>query len=182
MEKHIKCSKCPIEGVYILDPKIHTDQRGSLMKVFNYDDFSAHGLETGFKESFFSVSAKNVVRGMHFQTPPFAYTKLVYVTHGAILDVLLDLRRSSPTYGKYFSLELTWRNSKIIYLPRGLAHGFLSLEDHSCVVYMQTSTHAPDHDAGVRWDSFGFDWGIKDPVLSPRDAAFPAFDGFASPF
>ncbi len=131
---------------------------------------------------YYSVSSKGVLRGMHFQTPPSAYAKLVYVSHGRVLDVALDIRKGSPTYGKALAKELSLEAATALYLPSGFAHGFLSLEDGSVVNYAQTAGYDPAHDGGIRLDSFGFDWGVASPILSDRDKTFPTLAAFDSPF
>ncbi|GAB4183229.1 MAG: dTDP-4-dehydrorhamnose 3,5-epimerase family protein [Terrimicrobiaceae bacterium] len=172
----------PLPGVRVLRPFIHRDDRGEFVKTFHEDQLSAHGISLHLREEFFSTSAAGVLRGMHFQTPPFAHQKLVYCISGSVLDVILDLRKDSPTFGRPKSVELSSENRHFIHIPVGFAHGFLSLTEGSCLVYKTDCPHAPSHDLGIRWDSFGFDWPITTPRLSPRDAAFPSFEEFESPF
>lgn len=119
---------------------------------------------------------------MHFQTPPAQHTKLVYVNKGSIVDVVLDIRPNSATYGRYFNITITDTAPKLVYIPEGLAHGFLSLQENSVVSYIQTSVYSKDNDEGVRWDSFGFDWAVNSPILSTRDQSFKTFSDFKSPF
>lgn len=170
-----------LNGVVVLQNKKFEDHRGVFVKTFHREIFEEAGLQSDFKESFFSFSRKNVIRGMHFQMPPHDHAKLVYVTHGEILDVAVDVRKNSPTFGEYFSVVLSGKNAKSIYLGKGFAHGFLTLSDQACVVYLTTTVHAPSHDFGIRWDSFGFDWdSVKEPILSYRDNSFidlKAFEG-----
>lgn len=172
----------PLKGLYILEPKIFEDSRGRFIKTFNDEFFQANGLEISIKETYYSISAKNVIRGMHFQIPPYDHTKLVYVPFGSILDVVLDIRKNSPTFGKFFSIELSADNGKIIVIPQGFAHGFKALEDNTNVTYMQTTCYAPEHDYGIHYDSFGFNWDTNKPELSYRDSSFPLFQQFDSPF
>lgn len=174
--------KTNIEGVCIVEPKVFTDERGAFVKPFNKDDFLANGMVGQFDENFFSVSQKNVIRGMHFQLPPHDHAKLIYVTRGAIIDVVLDLRTSSPTYGKHISTELSAKNFKMMYIPRGCAHGFLALEDHSYTVYLQETVRNAEAEAGIRTDSFGMKWGVAKPIVSQRDQEFPTLKEFKSPF
>ncbi len=171
-----------LAGVFVIQTDPRHDERGMFVKVFHQGIFLDHRLTTNFQESYYSTSKKDVVRGMHFQTPPADHAKLVYVTHGAILDVILDIRKGSPSFGQFISVELSDQNYHAIYVPSGFAHGFLSLQDDSCVTYMQTSMYAPEYDAGIRFDSFGMQWGVEQPILSPRDHAFPSFDQFTTPF
>lgn len=172
----------PLPGLFILEPRIFEDIRGKFIKTFHQDTFAALSLETAFVENYYTISAKHVIRGMHFQTPPHDLVKLVYVPAGRITDVVLDLRKASPTFGKHFSIELSAENGKMIYIPKGLAHGFVSHEDGTNVTYMQTSMYAPEHDAGIRYDSFGFDWGVQPAGMSDRDKLFEPFEAFDSPF
>lgn len=172
----------PIEGLMVFEPTLFTDVRGKFVKTYNDDFFRAHGLDIAIKESYYSLSAKDVIRGMHFQTPPYDHIKIVYVPNGKIIDVVLDLRKGSPTYGTFFDIELSAENGKILIIPKGLAHGFKSLEDSTNVTYMQTSCYAPENDFGIHYNSFGYDWGVAEPKLSDRDASFVFLNVFDSPF
>jgi dTDP-4-dehydrorhamnose 3,5-epimerase len=171
-----------LDGVYLIEPDIFEDQRGFFIKTFHAEIFKEKKLSCDFQESFYSISKKNVLRGMHFQVPPYEHAKLVYVTSGGILDVVLDIRKKSATYGKFIAVNLSAKNRKYIYIPKGCAHGFLSLEDGSIVIYLQTTVYSQKHDTGIRWDSFGMDWGINNPIVSERDKTFPNFMDFKSPF
>jgi len=164
-----------IEGLKIIHLKEFKDNRGSFIKVFNEDFFLKKGLETNFKENYYSNSAKNVIRGMHFQIPPAEHTKLVYLNQGKIIDVVLDIRKSSPTYGKHFSIKLITEDPILIYIPIGCAHGFLSLEDNTMVTYIQTSCYNNDCDKGIKYNSFGMKWETENPTISARDLSFPDF-------
>ena len=119
---------------------------------------------------------------MHFQLPPAAHAKLVYCITGRVLDVVLDLRKDSPTFGRSYGRELSAVNREMFFIPAGFAHGFLALEDNTTMVYQTSTVHSPTHDAGVRWDSFNFDWPVKNPTLSDRDQKFPTLPEFNSPF
>ncbi|OHD88050.1 MAG: dTDP-4-dehydrorhamnose 3,5-epimerase [Sulfuricurvum sp. RIFCSPLOWO2_12_43_5] len=169
-------------GLMIFKPRIFEDNRGKFIKTFNDTFFQEHGLDISIKETYHSISQKNVVRGMHFQLPPHDHIKLVYVPFGKIQDVVLDLRTSSPTFGQYFTTELSSDNGWVLIIPKGMAHGFVSREDHTNVTYMQTTEYAPDHDGGIQYDSFGFDWNVPQPKLSERDLGFVPFNQFKSPF
>ena len=158
------------------------DERGLFVKTFHKDEFRKHKLNVVFRESFYSVSKKNVIRGMHFHLPPKDHAKLVYVDNGAIMDVVLDLRNGSPTYGAYAAFELSQENRKMVFIPTGCAHGFLSLRNNTHTTYLQSSTHSPQHDTGIRFDSFGMDWKVGKPILSNRDKSFVALKDFKSPF
>lgn len=170
------------EDLVLLETTPVGDSRGQFRKLFNFDFFALHGLETEMKEFYYSVSRKNVIRGMHFQLPPFDHAKLVYVSRGRITDVVVDLRKSSATYGRFFSVELDDTGKQALYIPRGFAHGFLSNEEDTMVHYAQTSCYSPEHDSGIAYDSFGFDWGISNPIVSGRDLTFDKLVNFHSPF
>ncbi|RXJ55307.1 dTDP-4-dehydrorhamnose 3,5-epimerase [Candidatus Marinarcus aquaticus] len=178
----MKIVDTPIEGLKILEPRVFEDTRGKFVKTFNQDFFKQNGLDLEFKETYFSISHKDVIRGMHFQTPPYDHVKVVYVPYGKILDVVLDIRKESKTYGEYFSTELSCENAKVLIIPKGLAHGFKSLEDNTNVTYMQTTGYAPNNDEGILYDSFGFDWECENPQCSQRDLAFKSFGEFETPF
>lgn len=170
-----------IPGCLELRPTPHQDHRGRFVKAFHTPTFDALGLRTDFKEAFHSTSHAGVLRGMHFQIPPCQHAKLVTCLTGGILDVVLDLRRASPTFGQAVGVELSAETGALLYVPEGCAHGFLAREA-SLVHYSVTSEHAPDCDRGIRWDSFGFPWPVTEPILSARDQAFPALDAFSTPF
>ena len=157
------------------------DQRGLFVKTFHNELFEKNGLQTDFKESYFSVSKKGVIRGMHLQLPPYDHTKLVYVVAGEILDVVVDLRKDSSTYGQYFSTILSSKQANSLYIGRGFAHGFLTLSESATVVYQTTTTYNADSDVGIRWNSFGFHWKqIQSPILSERDQKFPSLTEFGN--
>lgn len=174
-----------LEGAFVIKPKIFSDERGGFVKQFNADLFKA--LQAGFdiQEAYFSSSKKGVLRGMHFQTPPHEHAKIVYVSSGRALDVIIDLRARSRTFKRFFSTELSASNSQILYIPKGFAHGFLSLEDDTRMHYMQTSVYEPKSDGGILYSSFGFDWdkealkyGISSFIISARDKGFESLDEF----
>lgn len=171
-----------IPGCFVIDLQAFHDARGSFVKTFRATSFRELGLESTFTESFYSTSNEGVLRGMHFQLPPVDGAKLVYVLQGAILDVATDLRRGSPAYGKSVSFELEASTATAVYIPRGVAHGFLTTKGPATVVYSVSSEYVPQLDAGVHWDSLGFDWPISAPLLSARDTGFPALRDFDSPF
>lgn len=172
----------PLSGARLLQTRRLQDKRGDFIKTYHAGFFAELGLPFSVAEEYYSVSRRNVIRGMHFQVPPAEHWKLVYCVRGRVLDVVLDLRRGSPHYGRAGSCELSAANACLLVIPPGVAHGFAAREDESVLVYKTTSVHSPAHDAGVRWDSFGFNWEISAPIVSDRDAAFPAFADFSSPF
>lgn len=170
-----------LPGCFLLQPKCFEDHRGVFVKTYHEDLCAALGVNLDICEEFYSISHKNVVRGMHFQLPPHDHNKLVYCTHGAVRDVLLDLRRGD-SYGRGASAEISGSNNQIIFIPKGVAHGFVALEDDTLMLYKTSTVHAPESDCGIRWDSFGFDWGVADPIISVRDQQHAAFADFVSPF
>ena len=179
----MKFQPTQLPGVYTIALHPLEDERGVFVKTYNEDVFKSQtGAALDWRESFYSVSKKNVIRGMHFQVPPFDNTKIVYVTAGKIRDVVLDICQSSPAFGRHIAVELSADRADAIYIPVGCAHGFLSLTDNATVIYLQTSVYSAQHDKGILWNSFGMDWGVTDPVLSPRDRTFPALAAFETPF
>ena len=171
-----------ISGVFEIDLFHMLDDRGSFVKTFHKKSFEDQGLESSFDESFYSVNKKGVVRGMHFQLPPDDHAKIVYCTSGSLIDVILDIRKDSPTYGQFAEIKLSGDNFKAAYLPKGVAHGFAVLEDNTCMIYLTSTMHSPQNDAGIRWDSFGYQWPFDKPLNSERDQLFPSFSEFNSPF
>lgn len=158
------------------------DKRGSFTKVYNRDVFQKNGLRTDFCEMYYSVSSKNVIRGMHFQVPPFEHAKLVHVVQGTIDDVVVDLRADSPWYQKALCLRMTAEQPSALYIPKGFAHGFLSREDQTIVTYFVTSGYDAACDQGILWDSIDYDWGIENPIVSERDQSFPMMSEYCTPF
>lgn len=169
-------------GLYIMKFPHFKDLRGSFQKIFTHGELQTHGVDVEIKELYYSVNHKGVIRGMHFQYPPHDHVKIVSVSYGRILDVVLDLRVGEPTYGKCFSIELDATSGNSLLIPTGMAHGFASLEEGSIVNYAQSSCYAPKHDGGISYDSFGFEWPFGNELMSVRDMQFPRFDEFKSPF
>lgn len=171
-------------GVYLLEPFSHSDVRGDFVKTFHIGQVKDAELNFELREEFYSISHKNVLRGMHFQMPPHSHQKIVSCLAGAVLDVLVDLRKSEPTFGKALSFELSATNRRVLWIPVGVAHGFLSLCDKSFVIYKTDKQHFPEFDQGVHWDSFGFKWPTTESsfLISSRDSNHPRFDQFESPF
>lgn len=178
----MKFQSTSLKEVFIIEQDVHKDLRGSFVKIFQKEEFAKRGLEWDFRESYYTRSREDVIRGMHFQVPPHDHAKLVTIIHGAVVDVILDLRRSSPTFGEHVAVELSRENRKSIYIPRGCAHGFGVLSESAIAYYMATSEYAPEHDKGVRYDSFGYDWVINQPVMSERDKSFPLLGVFSDFF
>ncbi len=170
-----------IAGCFELQPVVRSDSRGQFVKTFQADYFSSNNLETDWREQYYSFSRKGVLRGMHFQRPPHVHSKLVYCTSGTILDVAVDLRNGSLTYGDHVSLEISSSAGNILYVPEGLAHGFYALSD-ATGVYNVSTVYSPDHDDGILWSSIGMDWPVSTPNISERDMKFSALADFSSPF
>ncbi len=158
------------------------DARGRFVKTYHDARFRELGLRTDWREEYYSVSARDVLRGMHFQIPPADHAKLTYCVAGEVLDVVVDLRFGSPTFGQCASFLLSCEEGASVYIPSGLAHGFLSLGDQSIMQYKVTSVYSPEFDAGILWNSVAFDWPTQNPILSSRDAQHPQLDDFQSPF
>ena len=171
-----------LTGAVLLTLPAFTDNRGSFIKTFHESTLSRAGIDFQLKESYFSISKKDVIRGMHFQTPPHQHAKIVFCPAGAILDVIVDLRKDSATFGQYHAQVLSAGNHLAYYIPEGFAHGFKALTDDAMTYYLVSSEWSKAHDTGIRWDSFGFDWDCDAPVISERDQSFAALRDFASPF
>jgi len=178
----MKIRKTNIEGLFVIDLFHAEDNRGGFVKTFHKESFEKMGLNTDFQESFYSINNKGVIRGMHFQTPPHDHNKLVYCTNGRLNDVILDIRKDSPTYGKFASIELSGDNYRAIYIPKGMAHGFESLEDHTMMTYLTSTMHQPSHDQGIRFNSFGKIWDSENPIINERDLNWPSLEEYDSPF
>lgn len=171
-----------LPGCLALCGRVMADARGTFTKTFHEPSFVAAGLRTDWREEYCSSSRAGVIRGMHFQLPPAEHVKLVSCLQGEVLDVVVDLRRGSPTFGQHRSRMLSDDNGVSLYIPVGCAHGFVSLTEHSLMYYKVTSVHSPEHDAGIAWDGFGFDWPVADPLLSDRDRGHSALADFVTPF
>lgn len=167
-----------IPAVKVLVPKKFGDHRGFFSEIYSRQAFEAAGIRADFVQDNHSLSAEaGVVRGLHFQLPPAAQDKLLRVVRGAILDVAVDVRRSSPTFGKHVAEVISAENWRQIYIPAGFAHGFRTLEPNTEVIYKVTSFYSPEHDRGVRWNdpALAIDWGIGEAtaILSERDRKHP---------
>ena len=176
------CEETGLAGFRVVHAKVREDARGSFTKVYHEAAFRELGLATDFREEYYSVSKKDVLRGLHFQLPPADHEKLVWCMSGEVLDVVLDLRRASATYGEHRCFTLTGGSGMMRYIPRGMAHGFLTRSEEAVMVYKVTSVYAPDFDVGIRWDTAGIDWGVSSPLLSERDQGFVSLADFSSPF
>ena len=166
-----------IPDVLIIKPQVFADERGYFFESFNREKMRAAGTDLDFVQDNESKSSKGVLRGLHFQKPPFSQGKLVRVVQGAVLDVAVDLRQSSPTYGKWVGVELTAKNKWMCWIPSGFAHGFLTLEDDTVFFYKCTNVYNKESEGCVRWNDpeLGINWGNSNPILSPKDVEAPLF-------
>ncbi len=164
-----------IKGLYLIKPRIYTDVRGSFFESYNQAEFDANIGKQVFVQDNQSISAKNVLRGLHFQKNDFAQAKLIRVVKGAAIDVAVDIRKNSSSFGKYFKVELTEDNNYQFYIPTGFAHGFLSLEENTILQYKCSAFYSSNHDAAIRWDDpdINIEWGIQNPILSEKDKNAP---------
>ncbi|MEI6436204.1 MAG: dTDP-4-dehydrorhamnose 3,5-epimerase [Bacteroidota bacterium] len=174
----------PLEGLLIIKPDVFEDERGYFFESFNHEKFLKEGLDLKFLQDNESKSKKGVLRGLHFQAPPFAQGKLVRVMRGSVLDVAVDIRKSSSTYGKWESIVLSGQNKWMYWIPPGFAHGFVTLEDDTIFFYKCTNGYNKASEGSVRWNDpqLNIDWGIADPVISDKDKVSPGFKGFITPF
>jgi len=178
----------PIEGLLVLTPRVFGDARGAFCETWNRDTLAAHGLDLEFVQDNQSISRlPGTLRGLHYQTPPRAQDKLVRVVQGAILDVAVDIRRGSPSYGAWHGVELSAENGRQLLVPKGFLHGFVTRAPDTVVLYKTTDTYAPECDRAVHFadPAFAIDWGIgaADAVLSDKDRDAPTTPpGWESPF
>ena len=169
--------KTKIEDVLIIEPKVFGDERGFFVETFNLERYKEAGIDWEFVQDNLSSSMKGVLRGLHFQRDPFAQGKLVQVIKGKVLDVAVDIRKNSPTFGQYISVELSGENKKQLWIAPGMAHGFLALENDTIFSYKCTNLYNPTAEGGLLWNDkdLNIDWkleenGIKDPIVSEKDA------------
>ncbi|MGB0428722.1 MAG: dTDP-4-dehydrorhamnose 3,5-epimerase [Flavobacteriales bacterium] len=173
------------EGLYVVEPRVFEDKRGYFFESYNRANFAKLGLDADFVQDNQSCSEKGVLRGLHFQKPPKAQAKLVSVTLGSVLDVVVDLRTASKTYGKHFKIKLSAENKTMLYIPEGFAHGFLSLEDQTIFAYKCSDVYAPNHEDALFWSDadLAIDWDLDgEPKVSEKDQIAPDFKTFKSPF
>lgn len=178
--------KTAIDGVVIIEPRIFRDPRGYFFESYSERDFFSKVREVRFVQDNESRSSYGVLRGLHFQKPPFCQSKLVRVIKGAVLDVAVDIRKGSPTYGKYVSVELTEDNHRQFFVPRGFAHGFSVLTDDVIFQYKCDNFYAPQSEGAIAWDDpeLGIDWRIPSDkvLLSDKDRSHPLLKELDSPF
>ena len=171
--------KTPLEGVFLIEPEKRGDERGFFARVFCDDEFATHGLETRFVQANNSLTAKKgTLRGMHYQLPPAAEVKLVRCIRGGFHDLIVDLRPDSPSFGKWFGADLTAENRMTMYVPRGFAHGFVTLTEDAEAYYLVSAPYAPQQERGLRFDDpwFAAQWPVRPTEVSAKDGSWPAFD------
>jgi dTDP-4-dehydrorhamnose 3,5-epimerase len=174
-----------IKDLVIIKPRVFEDDRGYFFESYNKINFLEKGIDVNFVQDNESMSMKNVLRGLHFQKPPFTQGKLVRVMRGSVLDVAVDLRKNSPTYGKWASIVLSDKNKWMYWVPAGFAHGFLTLEDYTVFFYKCTNVYNKDSEASLLWKDphLNIDWGMDiKPILSDKDKVAPCLEDFDSPF
>jgi dTDP-4-dehydrorhamnose 3,5-epimerase len=178
-------TKCRIPGLLIIEPRVFEDERGSFFESFNEKQFrESTGVDLTFCQDNESISKKNVLRGLHFQTPPFAQGKLVRVSFGKVLDVAVDIRKDSRFYGQHELIELSAENKKQFYIPPGFAHGFLTLEENSIFNYKCTNYYSPVSEGTIQWNDkdLAIKWSIDEPIVSEKDQNGEKFSNFVSQF
>ena len=182
----MKVTKTKISDLIIIEPTVFGDTRGYFLESYNKKKFEEVVGKTPFVQDNESKSSKGVMRGLHFQKPPFEQAKLVRCIEGEVLDVAVDIRKGSPTYGNHVAVKLSGENKKQLFVPRGFAHGFLVLSDTATFAYKVDNTYAPEFDAGIRWNDkeLNIQWGLEDSqvMISVKDAELPFLSEFESPF
>ena len=180
--KSLEIEPMKLPGVLLIKNKINSDIRGFFYKPYAREELAKKDIDFNVAEVFYSASKEKVIRGMHFQVPPFQQAKIVTVISGRITDVVLDIRIGSPHYGKWISISLEENDGKELYIPIGFAHGFISREEKSTVLYLADCKYFPESETGIKYDSFGYDWETNEPILSNRDRNFMSMSSFQSPF
>ena len=181
----MEVKKTKINGVFLIKPQVFKDNRGHFFESFNSRKFNeATALDVQFVQDNQSLSSKNVLRGLHFQHPPFAQAKLVSVIKGEVLDVVVDIRKESDTYGEYIAENLNEENHHQLFIPEGMAHGFLTLKDDTIFSYKCSNYYDKVSEDGIIWndDNLKIDWKIKNPLVSEKDQLAQNFTSFVSPF
>ena len=181
----MEVKKTKINGVFLIKPQVFKDNRGHFFESFNSKKFNeATGLDVQFVQDNQSLSSKNVLRGLHFQHPPFAQAKLVSVIKGEVLDVVVDIRKESNTYGEYIIENLNEENHHQLFIPEGMAHGFLTLKDDTIFSYKCSNYYDKGSEDGIIWNdgNLKIDWKIKNPLVSEKDQLAQNFASFVSPF
>ncbi len=175
----MKFTETNLSGLFVIDVEAHRDERGEFFRTFCKREFKATGEVKEFVQCNHSVNIKKgTIRGMHYQVPPFGECKLIRCIRGAVFDVAVDLRQSSPTFLQWFGLELSERNRKMIYIPEGFAHGFQTLSDHAELLYQHTSFYEPSAEGGIRYSDKAIDirWPLAEGSVSLKDKNYPLLD------
>jgi dTDP-4-dehydrorhamnose 3,5-epimerase len=164
-----------ISDVVLIEPKVFEDERGFFMETYKMPDFATAGVKANFVQDNHSCSTRGILRGLHYQNPPFAQGKLVRAVRGEIFDVAVDIRKGSPTRGKWVGVILSEENKNLLYLPTGFAHGFCVLSEVAEVIYKTTNVYSAEAEAGIIWNDQDLDieWPIKEPILSEKDKKLP---------
>lgn len=182
----MKFIESKIPDVYIIEPSVFGDDRGYFLETFNLNNFERSIHPIKFLQDNESKSSKGVIRGLHFQKPPFEQAKLVRCIQGRVIDVVVDIRKGSPTYGKHEAVELSGENKRQLFVPRGFAHGFCVLSEWAIFAYKVDNIYAPEFDSGIRYDDqeLNINWGLKEEEiqLSPKDQNLKPFKDLDSPF
>ena len=176
--------KTKIPGLLIIKPDVFEDERGYFFESYNRDKFVSEGIDNVFIQDNESKSMKGVLRGLHFQNPPYEQGKLVRVMKGAVIDVAVDIRKNSPTYGQWDSIELTESNKIMYWVPPGMAHGFVTLEDETVFFYKCTNLYNKASEGSIRWNdpNLNVNWGLSNPIISEKDKISPFFNELKSQF
>ena len=180
----MEVTELSLKGARLIRPKVFGDARGYFLESYNQAAFKLVGIDEHFVQDNQSLSNAGVVRGLHFQVPPHDQGKLVRVIKGAVRDVILDIRKDSPTYGQHLSIDLTEENFHMLWVPPGFAHGFATLADQTIFVYKCTAVYNPAAEGGILWNDpdLAINWGVADPKTSERDKQHPRLRDFNSPF
>jgi dTDP-4-dehydrorhamnose 3,5-epimerase len=171
-------TETPLRGAFVLDPERLSDERGFFARIYDPRELAEKGLNPNIEQSSLSFNPKKgTLRGMHFQRPPFAEAKLVRCTRGAVHDVIIDLRRESKSYLDHYGVLLDAENRRLLYVPEGFAHGYLTLTDDAEVTYQISARYSPEHASGVRWNdpAFGIRWPGDVVLVNPRDGGYPDY-------
>lgn len=173
-----------MDGPLVLQPKVFYDERGYFYESYNADAFKNAGIPDVFVQDNQSLSQQGALRGLHFQAPPYAQGKLVRVIKGAVYDVIVDIRKNSPTYRQHYGIELTEENFTMFWVPPGFAHGFVTLKDNTIFTYKCTNVYNKASEGGLLWSDpvLGIDWNIETPIVSDKDKVLPNFENLVSPF
>jgi dTDP-4-dehydrorhamnose 3,5-epimerase len=180
----LKITTTPIDGLLVIEPQIFKDSRGYFFESYNQDKMKEAGIVLSFVQDNQSLSQKGAVRGLHFQAAPFEQGKLVRVVAGSVRDVVVDIRKNSPTYGQHFSIDLSAENQLMFWIPPGFAHGFETLENNTVFLYKCTNMYNKNSEGGLLWNdpAIGIQWQTSDAIVSEKDQILPLLKDFVSPF